>query len=37
MKWNGKHPAVKLVHETYENGVKLTKKLWLKLKNRLSG
>ncbi len=26
MKWNGKYPTVKLVHETSQNGVKLTKK-----------
>ncbi len=26
MTWKGKHPVVKLVHESYETGVKLTKK-----------
>ena len=26
MTWKGKHPIVKLITETYEKGVKLTKK-----------
>jgi|GEM_PF-4259878 len=30
MKWNGKSPMVKLVTQTYETGVKLTKQAMVK-------
>jgi transposase len=35
MKWNGKHPVVKLVHKTYENGVKLTKKAMAQIEKQI--
>jgi len=35
MKWNGKHPVVKLVQETYENGVKLTKKAMAQIEKQI--
>ena len=31
MTWKGKHPIVKLITETYEKGVKLTKKAMEKI------
>ena len=35
MKWKGKHPVVKLVHDTYETGVKLTKKAMSQIENQI--
>jgi transposase len=35
MKWNAKHPVVKLVHKTYENGVKLTKKAMAQIEEQI--
>jgi hypothetical protein len=34
MKWNGNKPIVKLVTETYETGVKLTKKVMNQLEKQ---
>lgn len=36
MKWKGKHPVVKLVHQTYETGVKLTKKAMSQIERQIS-
>ncbi|MDZ8070406.1 MAG: hypothetical protein RMY64_33165 [Nostoc sp. DedQUE08] len=35
MKWKGDHPVVKLVHKTYENGVKLTKKAMAQIEKQI--
>lgn len=35
MTWKGKHPVVKLVTQTYETGVKLTKKAMRKLEKEI--
>ena len=35
MKWKGKHPVVKLVHQTYETGVKLTKKAMSEIEKKI--
>jgi hypothetical protein len=35
MKWNGKPPAVKLVYETYQNGIKLTKKAMAQIEKQI--
>lgn len=35
MTWKGKHPVVKLVHETYETGVKLTKKAMSQIERQI--
>jgi hypothetical protein len=35
MTWKGKHPVVKLVTQTYENGVKLTKKAMSKIESQI--
>jgi transposase len=35
MTWNGKHPVVKLVTQTYEIGVKLTKKAMSKIERQI--
>ncbi len=35
MTWNGKHPVVKLVTQTYETGVKLTKKAMSKIERQI--
>mgnify|MGYP001548355778 CR=1 FL=1 len=35
MTWKGKHPIVNLVTETYEKGVKLTKKAMAKIENQI--
>jgi len=36
MTWNGKHPVVKLVTQTYSTGVRLTKKAMLEIENQIS-
>lgn len=36
MKWKGKHPVVKLVHQTYETGVKLTKKAMSQIEKQIN-
>ena len=35
MTWKGKYPIVNLVTETYEKGVKLTKKAMLKIEEQI--
>ncbi|CCI36861.1 transposase (fragment) [Microcystis aeruginosa PCC 9701] len=35
MTWKGKHPIVKLITETYEKGVKLTKKAMEKIEEKI--
>ena len=35
MTWKGKHPTVKLITETYEKGVKLTKKAMEKIEEKI--
>jgi transposase len=35
MTWNGKHPVVKLVTQTYSNGVRLTKKAMQEIENQI--
>lgn len=35
MTWKGKHPVVKLVTQTYESGVKLTKKAMSKIEEQI--
>ncbi|GAL91551.1 mobile element protein [Microcystis aeruginosa NIES-44] len=35
MTWKGKHPIVKLITETYEKGVKLTKKARKKIEEKI--
>ncbi len=35
MKWKGKHPVVKLVHETSAQGVKLTKKAMNQIEKKI--
>lgn len=35
MTWNGKHPVVKLVTQTYQTGVKLTKEAMLKIEKQI--
>lgn len=35
MTWKGKHPLVKLITETYEKGVKLTKKAMKKVEQKI--
>ena len=35
MTWKGKHPVVKLVTQTYESGVKLTKKAMSKIEKKI--
>ena len=36
MKWKDKHPVVKLVNESYETGVKLTKKAMSQIEKQIS-
>lgn len=36
MTWNGKHPVVKLVTQTYATGVRLTKKAMQEIENKIS-
>jgi hypothetical protein len=35
MSWNGKHPVVKLVTQTYRTGVRLTKKAMQEIENKI--
>jgi hypothetical protein len=35
MTWKGKHPLVKLITETYEKGVRLTKKAMKKVEQKI--
>ena len=35
MTWKGKHPVVRLVTETYKNGIKLTKKAMSKIESQI--
>lgn len=35
MTWNGKHPVVKLVTETYSTGVRLSKKAMQEIENQI--
>lgn len=36
MTWNGKHPVVKLVTQTYSTGVRLTKEAMQEIENKIS-
>lgn len=36
MKWKGKHPVVKLLHQTYETGIKLTKKAMSQIEKQIN-
>ena len=35
MKWKGSHPTVKLITETYQTGVKLTKREMKEVENQI--